>query len=146
MENTPLYTTALVQAPSVGCGKVSSWGSVQIWWANSPQKTLEPGKGRHGSCLHNKEWPHTNQNRRHKDHQTVSKGESGHHITFFPLSSCALNAGYFHLVSGPSALTGVIKSSVKTLSFVHSGMAACLPESLAHYLPSAVLFSQFNEI
>lgn len=62
------------------------------------------------------------------------KGKAGTASLFFLHSSCALNTGYFCLVSclvsGPSTHVGVIKSSIKTPSFMHSGTAACLPHSL----------------
>lgn len=62
------------------------------------------------------------------------RGKAGTASLFFPHSSCALNTEYFCLVSclvsGPSPHAGVIKSSIKTPSFMHSGTAACLPHSL----------------
>lgn len=62
------------------------------------------------------------------------RGKAGTASLFFPHSSFALNTEHFCLVSclvsGPSTHVGVIKSSIKTPSFMHSGTAACLPHSL----------------
>lgn len=62
------------------------------------------------------------------------RGKAGTASLFFPHSSFALSTEHFCLVSclvsGPSTHVGVIKSSIKTPSFMHSGTAACLPHSL----------------
>lgn len=62
------------------------------------------------------------------------------------LSSSLLHSGSLHLVSSSSACVEVIKPSIRTPSFVCGGMAGCLAASLAHYWPSVVLSSWFNQL
>lgn len=116
-----------------GYRKVSSWGLMQIWHINSSQKRPEPGEGR-TPAFTKRNAPMRIKTSSTRTIKLLVRGKADTASLFFPYSSCALNTEYFCLVSclvsGPSTHDGVIKSSIRTPSFMQSGMAACLPNSL----------------